>query len=84
MLLIDLSGSELTQEEQELLEHPLVSGLILFTRNFHDKAQLQALIKSVRQRVKKPLLITVDQEAVECNVSVKDLPNCLQCNLFYN
>ncbi|MFK5207581.1 beta-N-acetylhexosaminidase [Glaesserella parasuis] len=62
MLLIDLAGYELTQEEQELLEHPLVSGLILFTRNFHDKAQLQALIKSVRQRVKKPLLITVDQE----------------------
>lgn len=81
MLLIDLAGYELTQEEQELLEHPLVSGLILFTRNFHDKAQLQALIKSVRQRVKKPLLITVDQEG---GLSVKDLPNCLQCNLFYN
>lgn len=62
MLLIDLAGKELTQEEQELLEHPLVSGLILFTRNFHDREQIQALIKSVRQRVKKPLLITVDQE----------------------
>ena len=62
MLLIDLVGKELAIEEQELLEHPLVSGLILFSRNFHDKAQIQALIKSVRQRVKKPLLITVDQE----------------------
>ena len=62
MLLIDLAGKELTIEEQELLEHPLVSGLILFTRNFHDKAQIQALVKSVRERVKKPLLITVDQE----------------------
>lgn len=62
MLLIDLVGKELTIEEQELLEHPLVSGLILFTRNFHDREQIQALVKSVRQRVKKPLLITVDQE----------------------
>lgn len=62
MLLIDLVGKELTIEEQELLEHPLVSGLILFTRNFHDHEQIQALVKSVRQRVKKPLLITVDQE----------------------
>lgn len=62
MLLIDLVGKELTVEEQELLEHPLVSGLILFTRNFHDREQIRALIQSVRQRIKKPLLITVDQE----------------------
>lgn len=60
MLLIDIAGKELAIEEQELLEHPLVSGLILFTRNFHDREQIQALVKSVRQRVKKPLLITVD------------------------
>lgn len=62
MLLMDLQGKTLTAEEQEMLEHPLVSGLILFTRNFHDREQIQALVKSVRQRVKKPLLITVDQE----------------------
>ncbi len=62
MLLIDLKDKELSQEEVELLEHPLVSGLILFSRNFHDKQQVQALIKDVRQRVQKPLLITVDQE----------------------
>lgn len=62
MLLIDLVGKELTVEEQELLEHPLVSGLILFTRNFHDREQIRALIQSVRQRIKKTLLITVDQE----------------------
>ena len=61
-LLIDLEGYELTQEEVELLQHPLVAGLILFTRNFYDRAQLQALVKSVRNCVKKPLLITVDQE----------------------
>lgn len=61
-LLIDLESYELAQEEVELLEHPLVAGLILFTRNFHDREQVQALVKSVRERVKKPLLITVDQE----------------------
>lgn len=62
MLLIDIAGQELTSEEQEILSHPLVSGLILFSRNFYDKAQIQALIQSIRQRVKKPLLITIDQE----------------------
>ncbi|MFD1806865.1 beta-N-acetylhexosaminidase [Pasteurella oralis] len=61
-LLIDLQGPELLPEEIELLSHPLVAGLILFTRNFHDRAQIQALVKSVRQQVKKDLLITVDQE----------------------
>ncbi len=61
-LLIDLQTHELNTEEVELLQHPLVAGLILFSRNFHDRRQLQALIQSVRQRVKKPLLITVDQE----------------------
>lgn len=61
-LLIDLEGYELSREEIELLEHPLVAGLILFTRNFYDREQIQALVKSVRESVKKPLLITVDQE----------------------
>ena len=61
-LLIDLAGYELAPEEIELLEHPLVAGLILFSRNFAEREQLQALIKSLREKVKKPLLITVDQE----------------------
>ncbi|MDO4431229.1 MAG: beta-N-acetylhexosaminidase [Lonepinella koalarum] len=62
LLLIDLEGQELQQEEIELLAHPLVAGLILFSRNFYDRRQIQHLIQSVRQKVKKPLLITVDQE----------------------
>ena len=61
-LLIDLKDQTLHQEEVERLEHPLVAGLILFTRNFYDREQIQALIKDIRRRVKKPLLITVDQE----------------------
>lgn len=62
VLLIDLEGLELSAEEVELLEHPLTAGLILFSRNFQDRQQLQELIQSVRRKVQKPLLITVDQE----------------------
>ncbi|MBE2895379.1 beta-N-acetylhexosaminidase [Pasteurellaceae bacterium HPA106] len=61
-VIIDLASYELTQDEIELLAHPLCAGVILFTRNFYDVAQLQALIRDVRKKVKKPLLITVDQE----------------------
>lgn len=61
-LIVDLQGKELEQEEVEILNHPLIAGVILFTRNFEDIPQLQALIKDIRQKVKRPLLITVDQE----------------------
>lgn len=61
-LLIDLTGQEVSQEEWELLEHPLVAGVILFTRNFYDHQQIQHLVSQLRQKIKKPLLITVDQE----------------------
>ena len=59
--IIDFAGFELDSEEQELLKHPQVAGIILFTRNYHDKAQLSALtahIKKIRPRI----IISVDQE----------------------
>lgn len=62
MLLIDIAGKTLEAQEKEMLDHPLVSGLILFTRNFEDRTQVQDLVQEIRQKVKKPLLITVDQE----------------------
>ena len=56
-LLIDLKGKELEQEEVELLSHPLVAGLILFTRNFERREnKFKKLIRSVRQRVKKAFI----------------------------
>jgi beta-N-acetylhexosaminidase len=35
-LMIDLAGTSVTPEETELMRHPLVGGVILFTRNYAD------------------------------------------------
>jgi beta-N-acetylhexosaminidase len=61
-LIIDLQGKELTPEERELLAHPTVGGVILFTRNYESRSQLKQLCHSIRQTRTKPLLILVDQE----------------------
>lgn len=61
-VILDLIGTELNQEEKELLQHPHVGGIILFTRNYHDPEQLVQLCRSIRLTRKSPLLITVDHE----------------------
>lgn len=61
-LIIDLQGTTLTPEEVELLAHPVVGGVILFTRNYESRQQLKALCAGIRACTTKPRLILVDQE----------------------
>lgn len=60
-VVMDLEGLSLTAEDIQLLQHPLVGGVILFARNYTDPAQLSALIYSIRS-VRKNILIAVDHE----------------------
>nr|WP_286232987.1 beta-N-acetylhexosaminidase [Thalassotalea sediminis] len=60
--MMDVLGTSLTEQDKELVQHPLVGGLILFSRNFESISQLTELITQLRQAANKPLLIGVDHE----------------------
>ena len=61
-IMLDLRGPQLEQDERELLLHPLVGGVILFSRNFSDVEQLQRLTANIHSLRNPSLLIAVDHE----------------------
>ena len=61
-LMVDIAGTTLSAEDKDVLRHPLVGGVILFTRNYADLAQLEALVESIHGLQEPPLLVAVDQE----------------------
>ncbi|MBN9331268.1 MAG: beta-N-acetylhexosaminidase [Comamonas sp. SCN 67-35] len=60
-LIIDIAGPALTATDQRRLKHPLVGGLILFARNWQDRAQLVALVAEIKA-LRADLLVCVDHE----------------------
>jgi beta-N-acetylhexosaminidase len=61
-LMIDLLGTTVTREEQELMRHPLVGGVVLFTRNYVDSEQLTQLVAAIHGVRSPPLIVAVDHE----------------------
>ena len=61
-LMIDIAGTELSDLDCERLCHPLVGGIILFSRNYADPQQLSELTAAIHTLRSPSLLIAVDHE----------------------
>ena len=60
-LIINLDGYELTAQDIELINNPLVGGVILFEDNYKDHQQVKDLIDSIKE-INIDLIISVDHE----------------------
>lgn len=61
-LMIDVAGTQLTDLDRERLCHPLVGGIILFSRNYANPEQLAELTAAIHALRSPRLLIAVDHE----------------------
>ncbi|AFN35964.1 beta-hexosaminidase [Taylorella equigenitalis 14/56] len=65
-VLVDIEGYELQSHECDRIQHPLVGGLILFSRNYKDPSQLKELTQQIKEAraasTDSKILITVDHE----------------------
>ncbi len=62
MLIVGIEDKSLRDHERARLLAPEVSGAILFTRNYSDRAQLQALVESIHALRGDAFVICVDHE----------------------
>ncbi len=60
--MVGIEGTLLTQAERKMLSIECVVSVILFARNFADRDQVRALTDSIRDAVRRPIVIAVDQE----------------------
>jgi beta-N-acetylhexosaminidase len=61
-VLIGIPGTELDPASRQQLEHPAVGGVVLFSRNFADLAQLDRLVSDIRSVDGPRPLVCIDQE----------------------
>lgn len=62
MLIIGLKGTHVQPHEREWMRNPIVSGVILFSRNFVSREQVAALIEDIRSVRGDEFIVSVDQE----------------------
>jgi beta-N-acetylhexosaminidase len=60
-IIVDLEDTKLSTEEQALISHPCVGGVLLFSRNYESREQLTELTQSIREQ-NSNIITMVDQE----------------------
>lgn len=76
-IIFDIAGLTLTEEDEELIRHPLIGGIIFFSRNYENPAQMLDLVDSIRA-IRSEFLLCVDQEGGRVQrfkKGVSDLPS---------
>lgn len=61
-LMLDVAGEQLSAEDADVLRHPLVGSVLLFSRNYRNPRQLGELTAAIRALRTPHLLIAVDHE----------------------
>jgi beta-N-acetylhexosaminidase len=61
-IMLDLDSTQMSPDEHEILQNPLVGGVILFSRNFSSIEQLIQLVKTIHHIREPRLLVAVDHE----------------------
>jgi len=61
-LMLDIEGLEVNARERDLLQNPLLGGIILFSRNYQSPQQVAELCQSIREIAARDILIAVDHE----------------------
>ena len=60
-LMLDIAGTNLSNEDKALIQNKHVGGLIFFSRNFESFNQIKDLVDEIRS-IKENIIIAVDQE----------------------
>ena len=73
-IVLDVVGKTLNKDDIRRIAHPKTGGVILFGRNYENRAQLTALTKAIK-KVRSDVMISIDHEggrgsAVEQMVSL--------------
>ena len=61
-LMVGIQGTSLLAEEREMLSHPLIGGVILFSRNYESLPQLRDLTQQLHKLRHPHLIVAVDHE----------------------
>lgn len=61
-VMLDIAGTALDESDRKSLSHPQVGGVILFSRNYQDPAQLARLCREIHALRDPRLVVAVDHE----------------------